>query len=304
MRRVRALISGLSRAFRGFFEAPLLTLSVIAAVSLGFFMVGLVHVFAQNAGAAVVQWGGSAQMVIYLQPDAEPEQAEQIRAAVAHIPSVEHASYVSPEMAIARLRTALSTTETWRDLTSDEFALNTMPASVEVTFAPGVTDVARAHPIVERLEATPFVEEVVFIGDWADELATLATYLRYGTWGFVVLIYLVSLFLIALALRLRAGVHRDKAEVMSLFGATGAFIRGPLLIEGTLQGLVGASLAMLVLWLIFHTSADALSAPIQQVLGSFEIGFLPRDSVIIFIITGAMTGMLGSWLVTRKHGHV
>ena len=56
---------------------------------------------------------------------------------------------------------------------------------------------------------------------------------------------------VANVVRLAAYARRDEIEIMQLVGAPFAFIRGPFVAEGVLQGGAGALVAIVLLWAIF-----------------------------------------------------
>lgn len=303
MQRLRALWYAVDRALGGLRRAPAVALAVTGAVAVGFLLVGVVHLIAHNIEAMARSWGGGAHMVVYLEAGTPAAQAEQLRAALAEVPVVERAAHVTPAQALARLRRSLDAHQDLDILLEDELGAALLPASVEVTFVPGIADVARSHSLVTRVEAAAGVEEVVFVGDWAERLSLLMSGLRFGVWCFFGLMGAACVYVVAMTMRLRAQAHRREAEVMELFGASEAFVRGPLLLQGMLQGALGAAAAMVVLWLLFDTGAGAVRDTLRQALGSGQVAFLPLAHVAVFVAAGAALGLLGSALVTGRRGH-
>lgn len=302
MTGLRAIWYALGRAMDGLRRAPGMTAAVIGAVAMGFLLVGVAHLIAHNIEGMARSWGGGAHMVVYLESGARPADAEKVRAALAEVPAVERAVHVSPAQALERLRRSLGDHQDLDILVEDELGAAFLPASIEVTFAAGVEDVARSHSLVERIEAAVGVEEVVFVGDWADRLTLLMRGLRYGVWCFFALMAAACVYVVAMTMRLRAQTHHREAEVMELFGASAAFVRAPLLIEGAVQGALGAIAAMGALWLVFDTGAGAVRDVLRQALGSGQVAFLPVAHVAAFVAAGALLGLFGSLLVTgRRH---
>ena len=63
--------------------------------------------------------------------------------------------------------------------------------------------------------------------------------------------------LIANTIRLAIFARRDEVEIMKLVGASNWYIRIPFLSEGLIEGLVGAALAVFVVWLGSSRLAEA-----------------------------------------------
>jgi cell division transport system permease protein len=302
MTGLRAIWYAMGRAMDGLRRTPAVAAAVTGAVAVGFLLVGVVHLLAHNIEAMARTWGGGAHMVVYLEPGTPAGDAEKLRAALGSVPAVARSVHVSPAQALERLRRSLGDHQDLDILVEDELGAAFLPASIEVTFAAGVEDVARNHSLVARVEAAVGVDEVVFVGDWADRLTLLMRSLRYGVWCFFGLMGAACVYVVATTMRLRAQAHRRDAEVMELCGASAAFVRGPLLIEGMVQGALGATAAMGALWLIFDTGAGAVRETLREALGSGQVAFLPVAHVAAFVAAGAALGLLGSLLVTgRRH---
>lgn len=302
MTRLRALWYAMGRAADGLRRTRGVAAAVTGAVAVGFLLVGVVHLLAHNIEAMARTWGGGAHMVIYLEPGASAADADKLRDALVAVPAVSRAVHVSPAQALERLRRSLGDHQDLDILVEDELGAAFLPASIEVTFAAGVEDVARSHSLVARIEAAVGVDEVVFVGDWADRLTLLMRSLRYGVWCFFALMGAACVYVVATTMRLRAQAHRREAEVMELCGASAAFVRGPLLIEGVVQGALGAAAAMGALWLLFDTGAGAVRETLRQALGTGQVAFLPVAHVAGFVAAGAALGLIGSLLVTgRRH---
>jgi cell division transport system permease protein len=303
MTGLRALWYAMGRALDGLRRTPAVAAAVVGAVAVGFLLVGVVHLIAHNIEAMARSWGGGAHMVVYLEAGTSGAEAEKLRTALAGVPAVDRAVYVEPAQALERLRRSLGDHHDLDVLIEDELGASFLPASIEVTFDAGVEDVARSHSLVSRVEAAVGVEEVVFVGDWADRLTLLMHGLRLGVWCFFGLMAAACVYVVATTMRLRAQAHRREAEVMELFGASAAFVRGPLLLEGILQGALGAAMAMGALWLLFDTGAGAVRDTLREALGSGQVAFLPLAHVAAFVAAGALLGLFGSLLVTGRGRH-
>ena len=57
-------------------------------------------------------------------------------------------------------------------------------------------------------------------------------------------IFIISVILVSNTIRLIIHAKQDTIETMHLLGATNSFIRFPLVLEGIIQGLIGASISL------------------------------------------------------------
>ena len=295
------------RALRGFGYAVIRALTkmrrdrggalwAIGIVAAGFILLGLVHLVTHNLDGLTERLGG-AHMVVYLDDEVSAERADAITAAVAALPAVESHSFVGRREALDRLRATLDD----EDLVAG-LEVGMLPASIEVVLANGVRDVAAIHPIVTRLEATAGVESVEVTDRWIDRLAALQTGLRRASWVLLALVGGICIFFVAAALGLRFRSRRRDVEVLDLVGASQMFIRGPLVIEGVVQGALGAAVALLALWFLFHMGAGSVSLALSNVFDTPEtLAFLPPAHVVLLVASGGALGLIGALLATRRH---
>jgi cell division transport system permease protein len=125
------------------------------------------------------------------------------------------------------------------------------------------TDVRWGQNIVENLfAATGIVRSAVLV--------------------FVIMLLVVSLILIGNTIRLAIFSRRKEIGIMRLVGASNWFIRTPFLLEGVIQSVTGAALAVLTL-----LAAQALVVPWLQ----RNLRFLPVE------ISGATLGQLAALLL-------
>jgi cell division transport system permease protein len=69
--------------------------------------------------------------------------------------------------------------------------------------------------------------------------------------------------------------RQGELEILRLLGASNAYIRLPLLLEGILQGLLGASLGLAALYLLYQWITSRFSGP--GILRLFDFSFFPLE---------------------------
>jgi cell division transport system permease protein len=109
--------------------------------------------------------------------------------------------------------------------------------------------------------------------------------------GFIIF---AVVFIVANTIKLTIYSRKEELELMGLVGASRWFIKMPFLIEGIIQGIAGAAVAILVLcgaYLAFLHNADIFFS-LNQMDGT--ILFLPIPHIAAILTGGAMLGFLGS----------
>src|SRR4029453_1688010 len=132
--------------------------------------------------------------------------------------------------------------------TADQLDRNPFPASFEVRLKPEarVSDVA-VDRLAETLSKTPGGAGVRYDRRLLGRLNAAIGFVRGIGLLIVAMLALAAALTVANVVRLAAYARREEIEIMQLVGAPLAYVRGPFVAEGVLQGGVGALLALVLL---------------------------------------------------------
>lgn len=287
---------GLLRAFAYFFEEALQSLwrsRLINALSVGtiavsLFVLGAFLTIASNLSEVVTRWTQKVQITVYLEDSVEPRIEKMLAERLKDDPAVDTLVAVGRSEARERFRAL------FRDLRAlpEELGANPFPASFEITLKPGQQTREAVERFVRTYEKAPGVEEVQYDLLWIQRLSTAVRLVR-GLGAFLGgILALAGVFTISNVIRLTVYARQDELDIMRLVGATQAYVRGPFVVEGMLQGGLGGLLSVGLLWLAFRVFAvDALAA--SDLLGRAAV-VLPRDVCLAIILGGMAVGVIGS----------
>ena len=171
-----------------------------------------------------------------------------------------------------------------------------LPASLQLR----LTDPGLANRVAGKLEAEGYAEEnLSYPQRTIQRLNSITSYMIWGLYAATVLFLVASVLLISNAIRLSIFARRKEIEVMKLVGASDGFVRTPFVLEGLIQGLLGAALAALaVAWLnSLFVDWSRAALPFVPIVG----GAVNTASVLlVLVVVGVAVGVGGSFLsVTR-----
>jgi cell division transport system permease protein len=154
--------------------------------------------------------------------------------------------------------------------------------------------------VVQRYRQWPEIEDIDDGEGWMERFHTLVWVLEIGMIGIGGLIGIAVMFIIATTVRLALYARAEEIAIMQLVGATGWFIKTPFVLEGMLQGFLGASLAVALSYGVFFLLMTWL-----RPLGAFFIDFslfhfLPPLAVASMLLGGGFLGGLGSMVSLRR----
>jgi cell division transport system permease protein len=217
-----------------------LTVAAILTSAVSLFLVGGTFLVQRAFDNLLSKWAGGVQMIVYVNYSATPEQVQAIKDVIVSNPTVvdvDKLDYLDYEESLA---------EAQRLLAGDPgtFALlnrNNLPTEFKVVPMPGKTDVLVG--LAEGFDGLPKVEKVVLARDQVEQISKLRNFVQTVTVGLSVLLLIGALILIWTTIRTAMFARRREIEVMKLVGATNWFIRIPFMLEGLIQGLIGALLS-------------------------------------------------------------
>jgi cell division transport system permease protein len=267
----------------------------VAMIAISLMIVGAFLLVAENLSRAAEQWQGKSRVIVYLQPEATPQQIGDVDRFLAARPELSKRRLVTRQEALARFRT-------WFTNMSDvvgQLDENPFPASFEIEVRPQFVQSPAFHRSIASLKAMPQVDEVQYDWEWIARLRRLVSAINLIGLAAGGILAIAAAFTIANVIRLTMMLYREEIEIMRLVGATERIIRGPFLVEGFLQGTLGGGLSILLLFAAYETARRSL-APSSSILWSFLFtGFLPWQKTLALIAAGTIAGFFGSWLSVR-----
>jgi cell division transport system permease protein len=209
----------------------------VVAIALAVIVLGVLLLLTWNAQQLMAQWASAAEFSVFLRDDASSEQRGAIETALDQSGIIAGREYLSKSQALARFRREFAELAS---LTSG-FTDNPFPASVEVRLRPEAERDGRADTLVRRVAALPGVADVRYDSEWLSTFGAGLRTVRGAGLMLAAVMALAAAVTVAAVVRIGLYARRDEIEIMELVGAPLAFIRGPFIAEGLLQGGCGAS---------------------------------------------------------------
>ena len=259
-------------------------------------MLGFFLMVNGNLQQVIGRWSESAEMSVFLSDNASDEQLKAIDAAIAQSGVARDRTQMSKADAIARFR------QDFPDLSAaaDKLSRNPFPASIEVRLTPAAqASAATVDELATKLGAMPGVADVRYDRRWLSRLGSAVQFLRTIGLVIVALLAVAAALTVANVVRLAAYARRDEIEIMQLVGAPFAFIRGPFVAEGVLQGGIGALVAIVSLWVVFMVGKGWYGRMALEGLGLSALVFLPATVIIALLVGGMLLGCVGGLIVAR-----
>jgi cell division transport system permease protein len=286
----------LREALRNFYRHRRVNVVAIFVIAIGMLLVGGVALAYVNFRSFAAYWGSQVNMVIYLSDHLTPERLEALRLALEQAPETAVLEYTSKEQAMQQLHSRLGEGATiLQGLQS-----NPLPASFTVTIRDEYRRPEFLRETVERYRQLPEIEDIDYGERWLERFHTLVWMLEIGVIGIGGIMGAAVMFIIATTVRLALYTRAEEIEIMQLVGATLWFIKFPFFLEGILQGLLGASLAVGLCYGLFTLLLTWVRPTGERFVDFSLFQFLPLPVIMCMLLGGAFLGGLGS-LFSLRH---
>lgn len=270
--------------------AQLLTLLAVAMVTL---LAGLILLAMHNVNLELLKTRGQVEFQIYWKGSADADQVVKDWDAVRKLDHLASFKTFTPENALTELASTLGETGDFSWLAEE----NPLPYSGLASFAvpPEAQQEGWATRLLTALKSLPGVDKVSYAPFQADLAQGWRTLAQLVVWPIIGFLGLVVALVVHNTIKLSLLTRMDEVEILSLVGASPAYIRWPLLTGGFVQGILGAGLGIGLLALVHSLVAEALDFPPFLI----KIQFLPPDQILA--LGAAITGVsiLSSWVAIK-----
>ena len=183
---------------------------------------------------------------------------------------------------------------------ADSLAQNPLPASLEITPTAEGATLEGARALVTRLAALPETDEIGGGVDWIERFAHGQRLLWVFGLGVGAVLALAAILTVTTATTLVLHARRGEMEIMRLVGAPEHIVRMPLLLQGMMQGLMGAMLAVWVLIACYALLGPRLEPLVSEVLGVARLAFLRPLNIVTLMLAGTLLGGVGGLLARGR----
>ena len=297
------MIARIAYAFRemwaSFRRNLTLTAAAILTSAIALLLVGTTLLIQRAFENLLVQWKGDVAMIVFVRSDATPEQIALIDESIRSAPTI---------INVDKLQ-YLDKTQTYEEakriFAGDPVTLSLLtPENIPSEFkvVPLTQDPALVRSLSEQYRSLPGVEDVALAEDEFEVISTLSKFVRTVTLVMSLVLLVVAVGLIWNTIRTAMFARRREIEVMKLVGGTNWFIRVPFMLEGLLQGLIGAVVSCGGLWALNSAWTNGV-AGFKPGTGISSLvvpsGYLSGVMVVILII-GALAGAIGSAIAASR----
>ncbi len=280
-----------------------MSLGAVITIYLSLLLVGVFIATGFVVNSIVADVESKVTIQIFLKDGAATEDVNALQQQILNDPLVEGVDYTSKDEALKKFKEDMKQSPE----IIDQLEGNPLPASLDVT----LKDPRTVEQMVAKIKENPLFAKVADRPDDPEKslkygqqivqrLFAFTRIIRIIEVVFVVMLGVVSLIFINNTIRLAIYARRKEIGIMRLVGASNWFIRTPFLLEGVLQAMIGASLAILS---IVGLQA-AIIPKLREALPWLAVqlsGAATAQIALWLIVGGIVIGAAGSWLAMTRY---
>jgi cell division transport system permease protein len=271
----------------------LVVLGAILAVFISLTLTFGTLVFGEVVRINTLQWEDDVRVLAYVRDDALTSVPD-LQAEMESWDEVDTVYFVSKAEALDEARVLLSNVPA--TLRVIEESPDIVPASLRIK--PVNSD--DYQTIVTRLQATPGLLRVQSAGQAIDAMISLRDGLQVMFWLLALALGVAAVALIANTIHMAIYARREEIEIMRLVGASNWFIRVPFLLEGAIEGFIGAVLAVAFVVVAQQLAVDRLTDLPEWINVAVQPDYLYSQGALVLLF-GVLAGLAGSGLSLTVH---
>jgi len=285
--RISVLRYFFRQALSNIFENRMVHLIGVGTMVIAFLIFDAFVLAFVNINAWTQERGRTLTMSIYFKGDPDRSAIEEIQRDLLDYP-VSITTFISKQDAMKSLRRQLGEKAGLLDGLTE----NPLPASLEIILSRDEIDDSLPYELKRKLESIENVDEVQYSQELIDQIQAVMGAIEIVGLVFGGLLFLAALFIVTNTIKLTIYSRKDEIEILKLVGATNGFVKAPFLIEGSIQGFLGGSVAMSILFLGYVLAANRVELRIG--FGALDLVFLSPEFILLLVATSIIAGLIGS----------
>jgi cell division transport system permease protein len=273
-----------------------ITLASVLTVFVSLALVGGSLMLRTGIENATARWQGGIEFVVYLNTTATPEQIDSVGRDLQESPEVANVKYFDQQASYEEFKRLFADSPEMVDSVRPE----DLPPSYRVE--PVNKDADSVESLANTFRDRAGVKDVILASKTIRLIQDLSSTLTVGIFVVAGFLLFAAGLLILNTIRMAMFARRREIEVMKLVGATNWFIRVPFMVEGLVQGLLGAVAAIALLAVIQPFFSGWLPNPEEiPLVSGFTISGASVFGIYALLgVVGALVGTIGAGVAVTR----
>lgn len=298
MRIIRMLGRSIRDAFKSVIRNFSLSLASISCITITLIIVAIAVMASFNVQNFTKEIEKDLTIVIFLNNESTEDDVARVEQELREIPNVDKSSITFESK--QEVKESMQKESEVFDTVLNEWSEDESP--LKDTFQVKVKNVEQISSTAERIEKIEQVNTVRYGEGMVDQMITAFSSIEKVTYGVVIALVIVTVFLIINTIKLTISARRREIGIMRLVGASNFTIKTPFIVEGMILGLLGSIVPVIFTtygYLAFYNHFDGYL--FTQLIQLIKPEPFIYSTAGIVIVIGILVGMVGSAGAVRKY---
>ena len=268
----------------------------VATNFIAFFVLGLFFLLFVNLNVFFSTWDKHVQLIVYLNDEISNIDKKKLKLLFDANDKIESISFISRDQAWATFKNEFEIKSSF--ITSLKH--NPLPDSYIIKFKNDKNRLKNIKDFSLKLKDSNAIESIEYGEKWISRFEQFMIFLRGFIVTFGVLLFSGMTLIISNTIKFSIYTRKDEIDLMSLLGATHAYIKAPLVLEGIMQGIVGALLSLVGIKIIHFYIVFKFQGSLDSMLRGVDFQYLTNPIIFSLLFTGIIIGVLGSFLSANQ----
>jgi cell division transport system permease protein len=273
-----------------------ITIASVLTVAVSLALVGGSLMLRTGIENATARWQGGIEFVVYLRTDATQEQIDSVGRDLSESPEVANVKYFDQDASYEEFKRLFADSPEMIDSVRAE----DLPPSYRVE--PVNKDADSVESLANTFRDRAGVKNVILASKTIQLIQDLSSALTLGIFVVAAVLLGAAGMLILNTIRMAMFARRREIEVMKLVGATNWFIRVPFMLEGLVQGMLGAVVAIISL-AIFKPFFEGWLPKANEIplVSGFTVSGAGLFGIYALLgVVGALVGTIGAGVAVTR----
>ncbi|MDA8272083.1 MAG: permease-like cell division protein FtsX [Actinomycetota bacterium] len=272
----------------------LMSLAAILTISVSLALAGASLLLKQGVSTATSQWKGGVQLLIFMQPNATSSQTKAVSSQLNSLPEIKSYFYMDQSRSYQEFKQLMAN--------SPDLLKSVTESQIPPSFRVVLKNPNDAPSVGSLFQQQIGVKDVNFNRGAINTMLHVTSIVQFVIVALAAVLLVSASVLILNVIRVAIFSRRREVAVMKLVGATNWFIRIPFMLEGMVQGLVGAIVAAAAVIGIQSLFEYVVSHFQVTVLSNFLVSSHDVFMTELFVVfMGIIVGTAGSAFAVRRY---
>jgi cell division transport system permease protein len=276
-----------------------LTVAAVMVTTLSLFILGVVSTMVHTGNGVAADMKEKVDEIrVFLKDNVTVDERQSMTAFIQKMDEVKSVKYISKEEAMKEFNEMFKDDPQMRA----EIEGNPLPASFRIR----MKDPKFNAVVAKRLESRPEVsedasgkKEIKNQKDVVQKVLRITGMVQNVGAVVTIAFGIIAVALVSITVRMAIYSRRKEIGIMKLVGATNWFIRWPFMIEGVIEGFLGAIIALVVMVILHSTLIERFGTAIG-ISNLTSTGYTALLAILL-VFFGVIIGAAGSALALRRH---